>query len=62
MRLKRSKKYDTNDIDILTSQFEDHASIKKIKLSYPEIVPHTFNFTLVSAEDVKKKTNYEPER
>ena len=61
MRLKRSKKYDTNDIDILTSQFKDHASIKKIKLSFPEIVPHTFNFTLVSAEDVKK-TNYKPER
>ena len=61
MRLKRSKKYDTNDIDILTSQFKDHASIKKIKLSFPEIVPHTFNFTLVSAED-GKKTNYEPER
>ena len=61
MRLKRPKKYDTNDIDILTSQFKDHASIKKIKLSFPEIVPHTFNFTLVSPEDVKK-TNYEPER
>lgn len=40
---------------LLASQFKDHASIKKIKLNYPEIVPHTFNFTLVSAEDVKKK-------
>ena len=57
--LKRSKKYDNNDIDILTSQFKDHASIKKIKLSYPEIIPDTFNFTLVSPKDVKK--NYEPE-
>ena len=55
LRLKRSKKYNTNDIDILTSQFKDHASIKKIKLSYPEIISDTFNFTLVSPEDVKKE-------
>ena len=40
---------------LATSQFKDHASIKKIKLSYPEIIPHTFNFTLVSPEDVKKE-------
>ena len=25
LRLKRSKKYDTNDIKILTSRFKDHA-------------------------------------
>ena len=55
LRLKLSKNYDTNGIDILTSQFKDHANIKKIKLSYPEIVPDTFNFTLVSPEDVKKE-------
>ena len=60
LRLKRSKKYETNDIDILTSQFKGYVSIKKIKLSYPEIVPDTFNFTFVSPEDVKKR-NYEPE-
>ena len=51
--MKWSKIYDTNDIDILTSQFKDHASIKKIKPSYPEIVPDAFKFTLVSLEDVK---------
>ena len=55
LRLKRSKKYETNDIDILTSQFKGYVSIKKIKLSYPEIVPDTFNFTFVSPEDVKKE-------
>ena len=55
LRLKRSKKYRTNDIGILTSQFKDHASIKKIKLSYAEIIPDTFSFTLVSPEDVKKE-------
>ena len=55
LRLKRSKKYDSNDIDILTSQFKDHASIKKIKLNYPEIIPDTFNFTLVSPEDAEKQ-------
>ena len=55
LRLKRSKKYNTNDIDILTSQFKDHASIKKIELSYLEIVPDTFKFTLVSSEEVKKE-------
>ena len=27
LHLKRSKKYDSNDIDILTSQFKDNASI-----------------------------------
>ena len=58
--LKRLRKYDTNDIDILTSQLKYHASIQKIKLSYAEIVPDTFKFPLVSPEDVKK-TNYEPE-
>ena len=55
LRLKRSKKYDTNYIDILTSQFKDRASIKKIKLSYPEIVSDTFKFTLVSSEDLKNE-------
>ena len=55
LHLKWSKKCNTNDIDILTSQFKDHASIKKIELSYPEIVPNTFKFTLVSSEDVKKE-------
>ena len=55
LRLKRSKKYGTNDIGILTSQFKDHARIKKIKLSYLEIVPDIFKFTLVSSEDVKKE-------
>ena len=58
--LKRLRKYDTNDIDILTSQLKYHASIQKIKLNYAEIVPDTFKFPLVSPEDVKK-TNYEPE-
>ena len=48
LHLKRSKKYNTNDIDILTSQFKDHAS-------YPEIIPDAFKFTLVSSEDVKKE-------
>ena len=28
-RLRPSKKYDTDDIDFFTSQFDDHASIKK---------------------------------
>ena len=55
LNLKLPKKCDNNDTDILTSQFKDHANIKKIKLSYPEIVPDTFNFTLVSPEDGKKK-------
>ena len=55
LHLKRSKKYNTNDIDILTSQFKDHASIKKIEISYPGIVPNTFKFTFVSSEDVKKE-------
>ena len=55
LHLKWSKKCNTNDIDILTSQFKDYASIKKIELNYPEIVPNTFKFTLVSSEDVKKE-------
>ena len=55
LNLKLPKKCDTNDTDFLTSQFKDHANIKKIKLSYPEISPDTFNFTLVSLEEVKKE-------
>ena len=55
VNITKTLKYNTNDIDILTSQFRDHASIKKIELSYPEIVPDTFKFTLVSSEDVKKE-------
>lgn len=30
LRLKVSKKYDTADVDFLTSQFDDHASIKSM--------------------------------
>ena len=33
LHLKPSQKYDT-DIDLLTSQFDDHASIKKIGVCY----------------------------
>ena len=55
LRLKQSKKYDTNDTHILSSKFKDHASIKMIKLSHAEIVSDIFNFNLVSPEDVKKE-------
>ena len=30
LRLKVSKKYNTADVDFLTSQFDDHASIKSM--------------------------------
>ena len=53
LRLKVSKTYDTADVDFLTSQFDDHASIKKTKVCYPEIIPDIFKFTLVSMEDAK---------
>lgn len=53
---KRSKKYNTNDTDFLTPQFNDHASIRKMKVCYPEIFPDTFQFTLVSGEDANKVT------
>ena len=47
--LKTFKTYNTNDIDLLTSQFNNHGSIRKIKVCYPEIISDTFQFTLVSA-------------
>ena len=53
---KRSKKYNTNDTDLLIPQFNDHASIRKMKVYYPEIFPDTFQFTLVSGEDANKVT------
>ena len=42
----------------LNSKCNDHASIRKIKVCYPEIIPGTFQFTLRSTEDVNKETIY----
>ena len=37
------------------SAFDSHISIKMIYEKYPEIIPESFNFELVSDNDVKKK-------
>ena len=45
----------TDDIQSLTTNYENHISIRKIKESYPEIVPDSFHFKSVCLDDVKKK-------
>ena len=37
------------------SEFESHISIKMIHEKYPEIIPDSFNFKLVSDDNVKKE-------
>ena len=55
LRLRPFKKYDTDDIDLLTSQFDDYASIKNQKYATrKQFLPH-LNLLEVSMEDVKKQ-------
>ena len=42
INLKSSKNSNSNDILELISQFNDHASIRKIKESNPRIIPDEF--------------------
>ena len=59
LRPKPFKKHDTDAIDLLTSQFDDHASITKIKVCYPEIFD-TFTFlffVIVNPDSIQARLN-----
>ena len=51
--LNLNKHFSTSGGD--PSAFDSHFSIKMIYEKYPEIIPESFNFKLVSDDDVKKK-------
>ena len=47
----------------LTKNYENHICVRNIKEAYPEIVPDSFYFILVSLEDVKKEVlNLNPKK
>ena len=55
LNLKPCKESSLTNINGMTSNFDNHVSIKKIKKSFPNIVPDDFNFQEVAREDVKKE-------
>ena len=55
LNLKPDKDSSLTNINGITSNFDNHMSIKKIKESFPNIVSGDFNFQEVSREDVKKE-------
>ena len=55
LNLKPHKDSSLTNINGITSNSDNHMSIKKIKESFPNIVSGDFNFQEVSREDVKKE-------
>ena len=55
LNLKPHKDSSLTDINGITSNLDNHISIKIIKQSFPNIVSGDFNFQKVSREDLKKK-------
>ena len=55
LNLKPYKDSSITNINGITSKFDNHISIKKIKESFPNIVSGDFNFQEVAREDVKKE-------
>ena len=57
MNVKRTlnlkKQFNASNGD--SSEFDIHISIKMIHEKYPEIIPESFNFELVSDNDIKKE-------
>ena len=45
----------TDDIQSLTKNYENHINVRKIKETYPEIVPGSFHFKSLSVDDDKKE-------
>ena len=45
------------NVNGITTNFDNHVSIKKIKQSFPNIVSGNFNLQEVAREDVKKRNN-----
>ena len=55
LNLKPYKDSSVTNINGITSNFDNHISIKKIKESFPNIVSGDFNFQEIAREDVKKE-------
>ena len=55
VNLKPYKDSSITNINGITSKFDNHISVKKIKESFPNIVSGDFNFQEVTREDVKKE-------
>ena len=55
LNLKPYKESSLTDINGITSNFDNHISIKKIKESFPNIVSGDFNFQEASRENVKRE-------
>ena len=55
LNLKPHKDLSLTDINGITSNFDNHISIKKVKELFPNILPSNFNFREVSWKDVKKE-------
>ena len=55
LNLEPCKESSLTNISGITSNFDNHVSIKKIKKSFPNIVSDDFNFQEVAREDVKKE-------
>ena len=55
LNLKLHKESFLTDINGITSNFDNHISVKKIRESFPNIVSSTFNFQEISRDDVQKE-------
>ena len=55
MNLKPYKDSSLTNINEITSNFDNHVSVKKIKESFPNIVSSDFNFQEFAREDIKQE-------
>ena len=55
LNLKSYKDLSLTDINEITSNFDNHISMKKINEYFPNIVSGDFNFQEISRENVKKE-------
>ena len=55
LNLKPRKDSLLTNVNGITTNFDNHVSIKKIKQSFPNIVSGNFDFQEVAREDVKKE-------
>ena len=53
LNLKPYKDSSLTNINEITSNFDNHVSVKKIKESFPNIVSSDFNFQEFAREDIK---------
>ena len=55
MNLKPYKDSSLTNINEITSNFDNHVRVKKIKESFPNIVSSDFNFQEFAREDIKQE-------